>query len=506
MPYAGGAFLGPEKMCLPGTRAVFLDKICDWINSSAEDTPRLMVISGAAGTGKSAIAHSVAQRFKALKRLGSSFGFDRSQKERTPEMLLPTIARDLADFDQGFRRALASVIGNDKAVRTTTDLELQFRSFIAGPVANLTIVGPIVIVVDALDESGNASRRRSLVSLLAKRVQDLPPNFRILVTSRPEGDIIPCFHDTAAVTLLRMDDIDKASTEKDVELYVRSVLTPLIGSGDLSEEHCARLAKICQGLFQWAFVACAYIGEEQPGMTVLERYERLVEKGVGAGTSGLLDALYMEILSQVFPSENEVIVTRFKVAMGLVLACFEPLSITSLNRILRESAAPGQQFDVGIILRFLGSLLSGVSTSSEEIHPLHTSFSDFLTDATRSGPFYVEGSAPHRSLALACLVIMQEELTFNYAGLESSHLFNKEMRTQPHIPAYLAYACRYWAQHLQSIIDAGIIPVDFDRLRSFLFNKFLFWLEILSVIGALPVAPDALSCIAHFSEEVSSSQ
>jgi hypothetical protein len=100
MPYAKGAGYDPKKGCLPGTRGQVMDEIFQWVNRNEDDVPRLFLLSSVAGSGKSAIAHMVAQRFDELGRLGSSFFFDRShQAERRVDNIFSTIARDLANLD-----------------------------------------------------------------------------------------------------------------------------------------------------------------------------------------------------------------------------------------------------------------------------------------------------------------------------------------------------------------------------------------------------------------------
>lgn len=47
-----------------------------------------------------------------------------------------------------------------------------------------------MIIIDALDESGDGSARRSLLKVLAENASKTPPNFRILIASCHEEDII----------------------------------------------------------------------------------------------------------------------------------------------------------------------------------------------------------------------------------------------------------------------------------------------------------------------------
>ena len=60
MPYVFGARFQLEKGCLPGTCKSFLQKICEILNNPDDDAPRVCLLTGVAGSGKSAVAHSIA--------------------------------------------------------------------------------------------------------------------------------------------------------------------------------------------------------------------------------------------------------------------------------------------------------------------------------------------------------------------------------------------------------------------------------------------------------------
>ena len=65
-------------------------------------------------------------------------------------------------------------------------------------------------------------------------------------------------------------------------------------------------------------------------------------------------------------------------------------------------------------------------------------------------------------------------------------------RTEQHIDKALEYACRSWHKHLVDTVPDHIVPV----LHQFLEQKFLFWLETLSVLGAAREATEALEATA----------
>ncbi|KAJ7485928.1 hypothetical protein FB451DRAFT_1392641 [Mycena latifolia] len=273
LPYAPGARFDLGKQCLPGTRAALLDKIYEWVNKGDAETPRVLFISGDAGSGKSAIAHTVSSRFNELKRLGSSFFFARGHHDRGPDKLFSTVTRDLADLDSEWKEALKQVIGL-RAVRKTSSVLEQFEEFILKPTRRSLYFGPVVIVIDALDAAGEPSARQALVSLLSSRSTELPSNFRILVTTRPEPDICNAFKRCADVAWWDMlHVVDKQSNLHDISAFFASELSGLDGWSDRA---CRKLTAKSKGEFGWAASACASVKEIGAAQSAPERISALI--------------------------------------------------------------------------------------------------------------------------------------------------------------------------------------------------------------------------------------
>ena len=188
--------------------------------------------------------------------------------------------------------------------------------------------------------------------------------------------------------------------------------------------------------------------------------------------------------------------------MGQLLAAIESLSIRSLIALRRHifNDDDDDSSSVVEILRYLGSLLSNVTSSDDSlpIVPLHTSFRDFLTDKEKSGVFHVDLRVAHRQLAHSCLDIMLGDLKFNICNLESSYLPNEDvkdldMRVAEHLPPALSYACHLWDDHLGHLgFDADL----FVKLQAFSKEKLLFWLEALSLMSDVGLASSALSSLS----------
>ncbi|PPR04541.1 hypothetical protein CVT26_002508 [Gymnopilus dilepis] len=511
MPYAGGAGLNLDKVCLQGTRKEILNEIMDWASNTDSSTPRLFWLHGNAGKGKSAIAHTIAHHFQELQRLGSCFCFDRNEAgQKRHQTIFTTIARDFADRDEHLRAELKHIVHQYSSLKNTTDVLQQWKEFIMKPAMKHgdVMAGPVVIVIDALDESGDSESRKSLLRILAgkvadseSRIQGLPSNFRFLVTSRLLPDINQAFLGVKHVRQRSMDDIQ--STGSDITRYIKSELSAL----DFLEEDGVldRLAISSNGLFEWARLACAYIiNDNYGGLDRRERFELITSRSQEVGDHQVLDNMYCVTLDAIFPkSPNQGrILQRFHSVMAQLISTAEPFSLASLSFMRSHFYDPKlRDIPVKAIIEPMGALLSGTTGSSLVVRPLHASFIDFLTDKGRSGKFFVDLSLTNRELAFACLAIMEEGLIFNICNLPSSYIANSEVsdlteRIARNISAELSYACRFWTDHLRRATFAVSLA---DSVRAFFgHERLLFWLEVLSLLKKVNTCYAALSRVIEW--------
>ncbi len=500
IPYGTGSRFTPDKGCLTGTRTAFLDFIVNWVNDPVSE--RCLVLFGQAGTGKSSIAHEIARRFDKMLRLTSSFIFLRKeQSKREAYHLFTTLARDLSDRYPSFKTALGRVVKDNSSLRAgTRDYNTLFEYLILQPLKDLRIVGPILVVIDALDESGDVTGENGLHAFLAKALSKLPSNFRVLITSRPEHAIESAFvgDRLAGIKIKHMNDSELAATTHDDILTFLQEKLP----SDEFKNYGNELAKRAEGLFQWASVACGYILNPPDvfGLSKTQCINHLLKFTADRDGQDPLDELYKEVLEGYFTHENSRLL--FRSVVGQLITSIEPLSIRSLTTLRRHasSSTSSESGAVVTLLRRLGSLLSNVNSSDENlpIIPLHTSFRDFLTNKQKSGKsFCVVLRDAHRQLAYSCLGLLLNDLKFNICNLETSYLANKDVtdlnfRVEKHVPPALLYACCFWDDHLEHI---GFETDLFVKLRSFFEKKLLFWLEALSLTSNVGLASAACSAL-----------
>ncbi|KAG9313821.1 hypothetical protein JVU11DRAFT_4586 [Chiua virens] len=460
LPYALGARYAPEKECLPGTRESLLREICDILNNPDEDAPRVCLLTGVAGSGKSAVAHSIARLYDDQERLGSSFCFSKADVAgRNPKNLFSTIARDLADHDPQYKSILLGVVKDNRSLRTSTFPSEHIERLIVRPGRALHTIGPLVVVVDALDESGDRDARHQLLVALSKHIteRNLPTNLRFLITTRPESDILAALSSSSHVALKHM--------------------------GDISDD-------------VWAATACKFIrGIGAEGLTPPKRL-KIVLRNNNPATTRSIDELYEGILGQLFVVDDAQ--ESFREVMAIVLALQEPLSLNSLSALFDSNSGP----NVRSIIKPMGSLLDGVLNEDKPIRPLHTSFRDFLLEKSRSSTFHVPILSQHSiMLGRALLACMRKMLMFNICDLRDSRLFNAavpnlSIQVTKAIPQHLSYACRYWMDHFA---DIDCTPDLLNEITLFFKTHLPYWLEaisLLSLFSPLPIQSAAEICTA----------
>ncbi|KIM86662.1 hypothetical protein PILCRDRAFT_64736, partial [Piloderma croceum F 1598] len=143
-----------RSVCLPGTRVNVLNLVTDWlINGTGNQN--ILWLQGVAGSGKSCLSTTLANLFEETNRLGAFLFFNRNVAEQSdPGLVIRTLAFKLAIFDQRIGNAISAVVENHSAI-VDSDIYFQFNKLLVEPISSLGSLqseGPIVIVLDALDE------------------------------------------------------------------------------------------------------------------------------------------------------------------------------------------------------------------------------------------------------------------------------------------------------------------------------------------------------------------
>ena len=486
--------------CLPGTRTVVLTFLTDWLATPSKGQS-IFWLHSPAGSGKSAISDTIADYFRSLGRLGAFLFFCRDDRFHSdPAAVIRTLAYQLAASDPYIQSAVCAEIEKDHSIAQAPILR-QFTKLLLEPlnsIGKLASEGPIIIVIDALDECGDPASWKSLLALLAREVAKLPAVFRFLITSRAESDIVASFLGQSNVINHELG----VGTDDDIYLFLRAEISDIrnhhshLAPDWPGETSVNLLAVHSDGLFIWASVAMkmlmdAYDPDEQ--LRVLLEAGSHGSRAAGAA----LDVLYEKALNSVGLWDSHGFSTDFRAIMGVVLAGRIPLSDNTIDHLL---GLDGPKQSRAMLSR-LQSLL--IWSPGKTIQVLHMSFGTYLTDPIRSGqqPWFIDLSVVNEILAVGCLRLMRHGLRFDICNLESSHLRNEDIadltqRIEAAIPSHLAYACQFWADHLQAAPGVATLAND---LHHFIHDFLLYWLEVLSLLGNVPFALPALQKTAQWS-------
>ena len=175
--------------CMDDTHASRLKEIEEWIQD--KNQPNLLFLEGDAGSGKSTIATTIAERYRLKKQLGCFMFFSRGKSD--PDSVIRTMAHKLASLNQTIAENLDDALRNYGEITSAT-LGSQFKILLHEPIqssAKNESNDPVLVVLDGLDECGTPQSRSILLQIFKKEICTLPSKYRFLLTGRPEADILP---------------------------------------------------------------------------------------------------------------------------------------------------------------------------------------------------------------------------------------------------------------------------------------------------------------------------
>jgi hypothetical protein len=363
-----------------------------------------------------------------------------------------------------------------------------------------------VIVIDALDECKDEGSASAILSILGRLASEIP-KVKFFLTGRPEPRIsegfrLPLLARVADVFVLHNVELDQV--DSDIRLYFKNSCSELAGHrhGLANWPTEAQLDQLCgraAGLFVYAAAAVGFIGYYKRNPR--KQLELLLDsQKIGDHEGESLDSLYTSILQEAFGRDKPEDDAKTRSVLGAVILTMNPLSPSAIATLLEFDAE-----DVPLLLSSINSLL--ILQEDYPIRPFHKSFPDFITNPTRctNQRFHISPPDHHSQLLICCLGLMNQMLEKNMCKLPdavaNSDVGDLKERSEEHINPALRYACVSWHMHL---IGAHTIlaqvPTVVPTLHQFLEKKFLFWLEVLSVLGAARNAVGALQATMDWLE------
>lgn len=473
--------------CLKNTRITVLGDIKSWIRD--ERLRQVYWLNGLAGTGKSTLAKSVAHYAADKGHLGASFFCSRDEKDRSDvKYIFPTLAFQLSKLFPKFRTELIKVV-KDRGDYVLPAVQLQ--KLIIDPLRNTGLLTqPILIVIDALDECKDKSTSSTILMALSKYIDEVP-FLKVFVTSRPE----PAVRDAFLLlrersNVLDLHEVRPELVNEDIRRFLAVRLTETTkgrSDKDLSapwppERLVKKLAHKAAGSFIFANTVCKFIN---PDGDLEDQIEQIAELPTdNEGRLGI-DDLYRKVFESAIAHFSDKEVSECRFILGTIILLQNPLSLSDLSRLLYLK--PGH---VTGLLRGFHSVLAIPRKDKDRarvVRIIHTSFHDFLISERRclDARLLVHPALQHGDIALLLLRRLtdgqQSDLldTSQLDPDQATETSKNEMKVP--IDKSLSYACRFWADHLESASSGNDQLVT--TLEKFLRNGLAYWLETLKILG-----------------------
>jgi len=484
---------------MAGTRVDVLSKFVAWVK---EDPMVIFWLAGMAGTGKTSIVVSLCRELRNDPAVCFAGAFFCSRSagsiaQTDVRRIFPTLATQLADKFQAFALALAGELEKDRNLGHKPVVD-QIEALLRRPLATLTSSSrPIVFVIDALDECSNARELAQLLRLLTDFERETKVKF--ILTSRPELHI----RDTPISnpihnTVLQLHTISVEEVTSDIRHYIASSLKEAAPEATWYTDRDIRaLVALCGGLFIFASTVLLYVldpDDDDERQNRLRKVTSSVTRSTAA--TAAIDRIYELVLVEVSRSDtmDSDDLDRMKRILACILTARTPLSIEAMAALIDIKSG-----SLRASLRRLHSLVHLPPDDKQlGLRTLHASFGDYIWDRAPQH-LQIAATLGHDVLARGCLRRMaQVDLCFNVSRSQSSYEPNPDI-VPDWIPVSLIYACLHWAHHIGAASDHGAFDEDIGRIFR---PKFLFWLEVLSVLGKVGLASGLLriagSAVGHY--------
>ncbi|KAH8092488.1 hypothetical protein BXZ70DRAFT_456460 [Cristinia sonorae] len=454
--------------CTAGTAS---DKLREISSALLMPQCRILYLCGPQGSGKTAVASSLVNLLSGQARLMARFFGSRSSSL----LILHHLVSQLVAFDTRLARHIGESLQAQPKI-LMEPFSHQFSALFVAPLRALPAEGPVVILLDGLDQCGADMRRELFHSTLREQLNLIPSFVRFFITTR-----------LSSSELLSDVDIGGAADRKEVTLMDLSysheaVMSFLRGRlrdvGDhfwgvdfdpswpaLSDVR--ELAVRAKRHFLWAVIACDIVDGDDPASR-LDQVLRL-------GQKCSIDDLFTWALNNAVKDEKTgEILKAFQDVFGVLLGAEHVLPRTTFDDIV-SSMNPASRISSAAIVQRFPFAFTEVPYKYNHIVRIHPSFGDYLTNPSRclDPTWRIDRHTYRHAMVIRFLSDLPSQIA-DYIGVYGVHKWI-EMDQD----SYIRHACRYWVDYLSGQSLRGDHAVGGLLLR-FMLLSFHDWFALMS--------------------------
>ena len=394
-----------------GTREWVFEDFLTWFDDENSKN-RAFVISGLAGMGKSVIAAAMCKNFAEHVVACHFFQYNDS-KYNNPKIFLQSLAWQVCKYLPAYKEAIVNVLSGKLAqCLDNMNVEGLFSTLFKEPLSDVDGPGkPILIVLDALDESAD-NERDELVHLISHHLHKLPSYIRFLITTRPEKSLIDRLEKLNPL-YIRGDDPRNLHDLKMV--FEERILEASSSKAELID----RLAEKSDGLMLYSFFL-SEIYNDDPSIFAVDN----LPNGIGEHYQGFFRRLESQLLGLLEISDD-----KFISLLSALAVSREPLPDSFVQCLLGVENSPRRMQKVR---KAISCLI--VINEDKSISFFHKSLKDWLVDHS-DHDYSVKVEHGHKILFDLCVSKLDELKVSGVTDLAKSS-------------AAIRYSVRHWISHM----------------------------------------------------------
>jgi hypothetical protein len=348
------------------------------------------------------------------------------------------------------------------------------------------------LVIDAVDECTTGQER--LLQFLAKKFST-SCSIRWLVSSRNYSSIQEVLEETGPQTKLSLE-MNKSSVTAAVEAFIQIKVDQLARkphyNDNIRSAVFQHLMLNAEGTFLWVALVCQEL-EKISAWNVLKNLSKFPAK---------LENLYKEMVRYISTSEHSEICRQILATYALLR---RPVTILELVSLVEPLAIFVD--NLGPVEVMIGSCGSFFTIEDNTVRFVHQSAKDFLIKPGELCPDVFPDGAEvfHREISSRSLALLSETLRRNMYQLEEiGGSIDDAQVPEPDPLVASRYSCVYWIDHLCDSIPKpqanGLGDSQVAEVTRFMEEKYLYWLEGLSLCKSVPtgmIAIEKLSSLAQ---------
>jgi len=199
-----------------------------------------------------------------------------------------------------------------------------------------------------------------------------------------------------------------------------------------------------------------------------------------------LDSLYKRMLQQIRKSDSARICLQ---VLAVTAVLYRPVAVAELVVLTRQLAEYTD--DLESVWEIISLCRSFLTLRDNTVYFVHQSAKDFLVTKASNNVFPDGVECIHRDIFQESLTVLQKTLRRDMYNLQAPGYPVGDVKPPILDPlATSRYPCIYWIDHFcdskcKALVRSATTQEDVRTIDTFLRQKYLYWLEALSLCGTI---------------------